>query len=64
MTYKEAIQLHNGDEVFWVDPDNGKCSRHYIIGSIEVGPRDGRYTPITICDIEGDVLQCFLGELR
>lgn len=50
--------LDTGDEVFWTDPDNGECSRHITIQTIQ-----------TIGDVvcttgkDGDYLECFAEEL-
>lgn len=63
MTYEEAKELHNGDEVLWNDPDEGACSRVYEIQHIDVGADNGDMTVISIRAIDGSVLECFLGEL-
>jgi hypothetical protein len=59
MKIKHIKQLHSGDQVFWTDPDNGTCSRHYTIGSIEY-KGDG---VISITDKDGSSLECFAAEL-
>lgn len=51
-------KLHHGDEVFWNDPDDGICSRHYIIGTIEI-----KGNIICITDKNGDYLECHAREL-
>ena len=60
MTLQEVKNLHNGDEVFWNDPDNGHCSRHIIIQSIEI---DEPNEIISIYGKKNDYLQCFAHEL-
>lgn len=60
MKLNQVKQLHNGDEVFWNDPDKGKCSRIYKIQSIEI-----RYPVCTVIIIEqnGSTFECFASEL-
>lgn len=58
MKISDARKLHNGDEVFWTDPDNGLCSRHLVIKNIKTNGQT-----ITIEDKNGDVLECFAKEL-
>jgi len=58
MTRKEVEQLHNGDEVFWNDPDEGTCSRVYRIRCIEIAG-----DIVTIEDVDGSTLECFIDEL-
>ena len=60
MTIKEVKQLHNGDEVFWSDPDDGICSRTITIQSIKI---DAPNEIISIYGNDGDYLQCFAHEL-
>ena len=57
MNKETAKQLHNGDEVFWNDPD-GQCSRVLTIADIEIIGDFAR-----IRDVNGDVLECFISEL-
>jgi hypothetical protein len=54
----KVSQLRNGDEVRWTDPDDGVCSRILKIHSISVNG-----DVVTICDVDGNVLQCFAHEL-
>ena len=61
MTLNQIKQLHKGDEVFWVDPDGGKCSRIYKINSIEI--RQDVKTVI-ITENDGSILECFASELK
>jgi hypothetical protein len=60
MKIADVKKLQPGDEVFWNDPDDGKCSRHYTISKIEV-----RQTVQTVIieDVDGDTLECFASEL-
>ena len=50
--------LHTGDEVFWTDPDDGLCSRHLVILTIDV-----RGDVVVITTDDGRVLECLAGEL-
>ena len=58
MTLNEVRQLHNGDEVWWDDPE-GLTSRSYNIRLIRVVGE-----VVTIMDVDGSVLECFASELR
>lgn len=60
MTRKEAQSLHPGDEVFWNDPDDGKCSRTYHIRTIEVLAQSDI---VIIHGYDGSSLECFASEL-
>lgn len=57
MTNQEICNLHRGDEVAWVDPDNGECSANLTIQSIRV---NGDVVSITH---EGGTLECYAEEL-
>jgi len=67
MKLAEVRKLHNGDEVFWTDPDDGLTSRTIKIQSIKVlAPNDGEeYGDEVICIYgkDGDELECFAHEL-
>jgi len=66
MTLKQVRKLHNGDEVFWNDPDDGLTSRHIIINTIQVlAPDDKEYGDEVVCiqGKDGDELECFAHEL-
>jgi len=52
--------LSPGDEVFWNDPDNGLCSRSYIIQSINITEDE----IVQITDVDGSYLECFPEELE
>lgn len=52
------IPWEPGDQVLWTDPDEGKCSRHITIQSIE---SHGDVVKITGTD--GSYLECFASEL-
>ena len=54
-------RLQQGDEVYWNDPDGGKCSDTYIIQKIWV--EDEGWT-IFIVDINGRELHCFANEIE
>lgn len=59
MQMRYAEQLKVGDQVYWNDPDEEKCSRHYTIQTIEfLG--DGC---VSITDKDGSHLECFVSEL-
>ena len=58
MTHKQVKKLHSGDEVYWNDPDSGKCSRVLKIHSIEV---NGNVAIIQ--DVGGTVVECYISEL-
>lgn len=63
-SYAWVKKLHSGDEVFWNDPDDGECSRDFVIGSIKCHLESGeRDFPVTIYTQEGDVVECFASEL-
>ncbi len=51
-------ELTKGDRVYWTDPDNGECSRYYVIKSITI---DGEV--VTIQEPDGSYLECFSSEL-
>lgn len=53
-------QVTPGDEVFWNDPDGGKCSRHLTIHDIEIRKQS---LSVIITDVNGDTLECFASEL-
>ena len=36
MTMLSASKLQPGDEVYWLDPDEGECSDYYMISNIEI----------------------------
>ena len=64
MTLKEVQQLRPGDEVYWRDPDGGKCSRHYTIQQISLMPGNtDNDVIVSITDVDGDTLDCFSYEL-
>lgn len=67
MTLKEVRELHNGDEVFWTDPDEGAGSRHITIQSITINAPDDEEVfgdeIISICGVDGGELECFAHEL-
>lgn len=60
MTIEEIKQLHTGDEVYWNDPDEGRCSRVYKILTIEYNEEE---RVVTIMEDDGSVLSCFPEEL-
>jgi len=59
MRIAEVKKLHPGDEVQWIDPDEGKCSRIYKISTIKVVGN-----VVVICDVDGSCLECFARELE
>jgi hypothetical protein len=56
---EDGEQIQTGDEVFWTDPDQGKCSRHLIVQTIEIR----QCMSVRIVDVEGGELECFASEL-
>ena len=64
MTFEEAKQLRPGDKVYWNDPDNSACSRYLTIKTINVYPDEGPVTVVSIMEPDGDVVVCFLKELK
>lgn len=67
MTRKEVEVLDRGDQVFWNDPDAGKCSRYYEILEIAVAPglgAGGNSVIVGITDVSGDRLECLAEELE
>jgi len=53
-------QIQPGDEVFWTDPDQGKCSRYLTVKSVEIRQS---CLSVVITDINGRELECFASEL-
>jgi len=60
MKISKAKELHNGDEVFWNDPDEGLCSRMLKIHSISFIPPN----IFRIEEIDGSEVECYARELR
>lgn len=58
MTNEEVAALSCGDKVFWSDPDDGACSRFYMIASIEVASDF-----VSITEHNGSYLECYAHEL-
>lgn len=58
MKIQYVLKLHSGDQVFWNDPDDGKCSRYYVIQTIEV---NGNW--VSIVGKDGSRLECWAREL-
>ena len=60
---KEKIEflenLTNGDEIYWTDPDEGKCSRVIVVREIQIS-EDG---VACIYDVDGSYLECLVEEL-
>ena len=63
MTIEQAKELHCGDEVFWNDPDEGRCSRIYKIACITMPPDLQKDDPIWIEDEDGSHIACYADEL-
>lgn len=59
MTLRQVKQLGHGDEVYWNDPDGGKCSRVITIRFITIVSR----SIVRITGMDGCYLECFAGEL-
>ncbi len=60
MMLSQIRKLRPGDEVFWNDPDGGKCSRVYKVQSIEMRVS---VCTVIIVDVDGSTVECFAGEL-
>lgn len=58
MRIRDIKKLHTGDEVYWTDPDAGKCSRYITIQTIEVNGE-----VVTILGKDGSELECYAKEL-
>lgn len=58
MKLAEILELHDGDEVTWNDPDDGLCSRVLTILTIEVNG-----DVVCIVDRDGNYLECLPSEL-
>lgn len=58
MTKEQIKNLHQGDQVYWEDPDGGIGSRVYQILTIEM-----RGEVVRITEPDGSVLECFPDEL-
>lgn len=58
MIAKSVKKLQAGDEVFWTDPDDNRCSRYYTIANIKI-----LGNVVRITDVNGDSLECFADEL-
>jgi len=54
----DVTKLVAGDEVYWSDPDGGKCSRHIRINHIKING-----DVVSIEDVNGDCVECFASEL-
>jgi len=59
MRITDVKKLQPGDEVFWNDPDGGRCSRYYEICLIEFFPPN----LVRILEDNGSVLECYAREL-
>jgi hypothetical protein len=58
MEKPEALNLRNGDQVYWTDPDGGICSKYITIQSISITGDVARIT-----DMDGEYLECYVHEL-
>ena len=43
MTTEQVEKLHNDDEVYWNDPDEGICSHQIKIANIWLNDKNGNY---------------------
>ena len=59
MKLSEVKKLHNGDEVYWHDPDEDRCSRYLSIRSITCYAGG----VVVIEETSGAVVECFAREL-
>lgn len=61
MIAEDIKRLRPGDQVYWLDPDGGICSRTITIQAWSwIDEDDGA---IRIVDVDGDTLECFITEL-
>ena len=60
MTLESAKELQEDDEVYWTDPDEGKCSRYIQIKNVTI---DEGNEIVSLYGKEGDYLQCLAHEL-
>jgi hypothetical protein len=64
MNINDVRKLQAGDEVFWTDPDDDLCSRHYTIQYIEyIDSVNDDSIVVCITDYNGSYLECFASEL-
>jgi hypothetical protein len=69
MTLNEIAELHSGDEVYWTDPDGGRCSKSIVISQVIVHASDWSaektedQEEVTIISKDGSHLECFANEL-
>lgn len=59
MKISDVRKLHQGDEVYWEDPDEGRCSRVLKIQTINVSGN-----VVSIMEPDGSVVECYARELR
>lgn len=59
MTMRQVRKLHQGDEVFWEDPDEGTCSKTIVIKEISI-----KGDIVSITGRDGADLECFARELK
>ena len=63
MNKQEFLKLDSGDQVFWNDPDDEKCSRIITITSYKINLFED--DPVVhIIDENGDSIECFVSELE
>lgn len=55
--------LNPGDEVYWNDPDEGVCSKHITIRTVEYHGQVGDDCIIQLTGVDGSDLECFAHEL-
>lgn len=60
MKMRELNKLKPGDRVYWNDPDQGVCSRFYLIKNIEVTDDSD---DVCIEEPDGSFLECYSHEL-
>jgi hypothetical protein len=60
MSPEEAMKFKPGMKIFWIDPDEGICSRWYNIQKISVYPETNL---VRITDKDGSHIECYADEL-
>jgi hypothetical protein len=64
MTLVEVQKLKTGDHIFWNDPDDGSCSRSFVVASIGIRAEEDGDVLLSLTDPDGDELECLAVEIR
>jgi hypothetical protein len=60
MNIQQIRKLCPGDQIYWNDPDDGRCSRIYEIKNIRI---DDDEEIVTIEEPDGSLLMCYISEI-